>query len=86
MEENSSSDRKAGTVFAAKKASVIGVKALMMVAFLALAIMVATMFAGSLKDVQALVEEGVVPKPLYTFVLSGICLALLPMIFKRMKL
>lgn len=84
--EESSSNRKPAAIFATKKATVIAMTVLFYVASAILVIGIGTMFAGSLSEVKDLVEEGVIPKPVYTFVLSGICLALLPMVLRRIKI
>lgn len=84
--EESSSNRKYATIFATKKASVIAVKVIFYVASFALIIFLGVTFASSLNEVEALVEEGVIPRPLYTFVLTGICLAALPLILRKMKI
>jgi len=83
--EESSSNRKYAAIFATHKASVIAVKVIFYVASFALIIFLGTTFATSLNEVKDLVEEGVIPRPLFTFVLTGICLAALPMILRRIK-
>lgn len=84
--EESSSNRKPAAIFATKKATVIAMTVLFYVASAIVVIVIATTFAGSLSEVNDLVEEGVIPKPVYTFVLSGVCLALLPSILRRIKI
>ena len=84
MEERSS-NRKFAAIFATKKTIDIVMAVLFYVASAILIIMLGTMFAGSLSEVEDLVEEGVIPKPLFTFVLSGICLAAMPLILRRIK-
>ena len=84
--EESSSNRKSAAIFATRKATVIAMKALFYVASAILIIVIGTTFAGSLSEVKDLVEEGVIPKPLFTFVSSGICLAAMPLILRRMKI
>lgn len=84
--EESSSNRKSAVIFATRKATVIAMKVLFYVASAAFIIVIGTTFAGSLSEVKDLVEEGVIPKPLYTFVISGICLAAVPMILRRIKI
>lgn len=84
--EESSSNRKYAAIFATKKATVIAMKVLFYAASAILIIMIGTTFAGSLSEVEDLVEEGVIPRPLFTFVVSGICLAALPLILRRIKI
>lgn len=84
--EESSSNRKSAAIFATKKATVIAMKVLFYAASAILIIVIGTMFAGSLNEVRDLVEEGVIPRPLFMFVISGICLAALPMILRRIKI
>lgn len=84
--EESSSNRKSAAIFATRKATVIAMKVLFYVASAILIIVISTTFAGSLNEVRDLVEEGVIPRPLFMFVISGICLATLPMILRRIKI
>lgn len=81
--EESSSNRKYAIV--ATKTSVIAVKVIFYVASFALIIFLGVTFATSLNEVKDLVEEGVIPRPLFTFVLTGICLAAMPLILRRIK-
>lgn len=84
--EESSSNRKYAAIFATRKATVIAMKVLFYVASAIFIIMIGATFAGSLSEVEDLVEEGVIPRPLFTFVVSGICLAALPLILRRIKI
>ena len=84
--EKSSSNRKYATIFATKKATVIAMKVLFYVASCVLVITLMSMFASSLNEVRDLVEEGVIPRPLFAFVISGICLAALPSVLRRIKI
>ena len=83
--EESSSNRKYAAIFATQKASDIAVKVIFYVASFALIIFLGVTFATSLNEVEDLVEEGVIPRPLFTFVLTGICLAAMPLILRRIK-
>lgn len=84
--EESSSNRKYAAIFATRKATAIAMKVLFYVASAILIIMIGTTFVGSFREVEDLVEEGVIPRPLFTFVVSGICLAALPLILRRIKI
>lgn len=83
--EESSSNRKYAAIFATQKASVIAAKVIFYVASFALIIFLGMTFTTSLNEVEDLVEEGVIPRPLFTFVLTGICLAAMPLILRRIK-
>lgn len=84
--EESSSNRMHAAIFATKKASVIAMKVLFYVTSLVLVIVLVSMFASSLNEVKDLVEEGVIPRPLFIFVLSGISLAAMPLILRSIKI
>jgi len=84
--EESSSNRKYAAIFATHKASVIAMTVIFYVASFVLIIILGLTFASSLNEVKDLVEEGVIPRPLFIFVLSGICLAAMPLILRRIKI